>query len=109
MEYVTNCFMDHSLFQRALKEAFKIFCNKTVGGFSSSEQLATFCDNILKKSGNEKLSDEAIEETLEKVVKVLVYISDKDLFAEFYRKKLAQRLLFDRSRNDDMKGVFSQN
>ncbi|KDO60737.1 hypothetical protein CISIN_1g043775mg, partial [Citrus sinensis] len=98
MEYVTNCFMDHSLFQRALKEAFKIFCNKTVGGFSSSEQLATFCDNILKKSGNEKLSDEAIEETLEKVVKVLVYISDKDLFAEFYRKKLARRLLFDRSR-----------
>ncbi|KAH9794576.1 Cullin-1 [Citrus sinensis] len=88
----------YCLFQRALKEAFKIFCNKTVGGFSSSEQLATFCDNILKKSGNEKLSDEAIEETLEKVVKVLVYISDKDLFAEFYRKKLAQRLLFDRSR-----------
>ncbi|KAK7268332.1 hypothetical protein RIF29_21030 [Crotalaria pallida] len=28
--------------------------------------------------------DEAIEETLEKVVKLLAYISDKDLFAEFY-------------------------
>lgn len=77
--------------------------------------LATFCDNILKKGGSEKLSDEAIEETLEKVcrsldaiefiqinlispfslffllgglfqvVKLLAYISDKDLFAEFYR------------------------
>ncbi|KAH9730299.1 Cullin-1 [Citrus sinensis] len=101
MEYVTNCFINHTLFHKALKEAFEIFCNKAVGGSSSSELLATFCDNILKKGGNEKLSDEAIEETLEKVVKLLAYISDKDLFAEFYRKKLARRLLFDRSANDD--------
>ncbi|KAE8699622.1 Cullin-1 [Hibiscus syriacus] len=49
---------------------------------SSAELLATFCDNILKKGGSEKLSDEAIEETLR-------------------RKKLARRLLFDRSANDD--------
>ncbi|XP_044494153.1 cullin-1 isoform X2 [Mangifera indica] len=101
MEYVTNCFQNHTLFHKALKEAFEIFCNKTVSGCSSSELLATFCDNILKKGGSEKLSDEAIEETLEKVVKLLAYISDKDLFAEFYRKKLARRLLFDRSANDD--------
>ncbi|KAI7982032.1 Cullin-1 [Camellia lanceoleosa] len=73
----------------ALKEAFEVFCNKGVGGSSSAELLAAFCDNILKKGGSEKLSDEAIEETLEKVVKLLAYISDKDLFAEFYRKKLA--------------------
>ncbi|XP_022770978.1 cullin-1-like isoform X2 [Durio zibethinus] len=87
--------------EQALKEAFEVFCNKTVTGSSSAELLATFCDNILKKGGSEKLSDEAIEETLEKVVKLLAYISDKDLFAEFYRKKLARRLLFDRSANDD--------
>ncbi|ONK69190.1 uncharacterized protein A4U43_C05F20270 [Asparagus officinalis] len=68
---------------------------------SSAELLASFCDNILKKGGNEKLSDEAIEETLEKVVKLLAYISDKDFFAEFYRKKLARRLLFDKSANDE--------
>lgn len=49
----------------------------------------------------EKLSDEAIEETLEKVVKLLAYISDKDLFAEFYRKKLARRLLHNTSSSDD--------
>lgn len=34
-------------------------------------------------------------------MKLLAYISDKDLFAEFYRKKLARRLLFDRSANDE--------
>ncbi|KAG4186947.1 hypothetical protein ERO13_A08G074300v2 [Gossypium hirsutum] len=101
MAYVTDCFQNHTLFHKALKEAFEVFCNKTVTGNSSAELLATFCDNILKKGGSEKLSDEAIEETLEKVVKLLAYISDKDLFAEFYKKKLAWRLLFDRSANDD--------
>jgi cullin 1 len=92
-----------------------VFCNKGVSGSTSAELLATFCDNILKKGGSEKLSDEAIEDTLEKVqtsllcvlfylqtlahscwldlniltihqvVRLLAYISDKDLFAEFYR------------------------
>lgn len=47
------------------------------------------------------MTDEAIEDTLEKVVKLLAYISDKDLFAEFYRKKLARRLLHDRSSSDE--------
>ncbi|GMN46436.1 hypothetical protein TIFTF001_015620 [Ficus carica] len=101
LAYVNDCFQNHSLFHKALKEAFEVFCNKGVAGSTSAELLATFCDNILKKGGSEKLSDEAIEETLEKVVKLLAYISDKDLFAEFYRKKLARRLLFDKSANDD--------
>ncbi|CAH9098751.1 unnamed protein product [Cuscuta epithymum] len=101
MAYVTDCFSNNSLFHKALKEAFEVFCNKIVGGCSSAELLASYCDNILKKGGSEKLSDEDIEETLDKVVKLLAYISDKDLFAEFYRKKLSRRLLFDKSANDD--------
>ncbi|KAF1887345.1 hypothetical protein Lal_00040947 [Lupinus albus] len=101
LKYVNDCFQNHTLFHKALKEAFEIFCNKGVAGSSNAELLATFCDNILKKGGSEKLSDEAIEETLENVVRLLAYISDKDLFAEFYRKKLARRLLFDKSANDE--------
>ncbi|XP_031121416.1 cullin-1-like [Ipomoea triloba] len=101
LAYVNDCFQNHSLFHKALKEAFEVFCNKGVAGSTNAELLATFCDNILKKGGCEKLSDEAIEETLEKVVKLLAYIGDKDLFAEFYRKKLARRLLFDKSANDE--------
>ncbi|ESR61419.1 hypothetical protein CICLE_v10018125mg [Citrus x clementina] len=46
----------------------------------------------------QQAEDAAKNKQEQKVVKVLVYISDKDLFAEFYRKKLARRLLFDRSR-----------
>ncbi|ESQ36634.1 hypothetical protein EUTSA_v10009855mg [Eutrema salsugineum] len=101
MLYVFECFQNHTLFHKALKEAFEIFCNKRVATSSSAELLATFCDNLFKKGGIDKLSDEAIENTLDNVVKLLSYISDKDLFAEFYRKKLARRLLFDRSSNDE--------
>ncbi|KAL6178407.1 hypothetical protein ACLB2K_049925 [Fragaria x ananassa] len=90
-------------FHKALNEAFEVFCNKAVAGSSCAELLAAFCDDLLKKGGGEKLSgDQGIEETLEKAIKTLLpYISDKDHFAEFYRKRLACRLLFDRSANKD--------
>lgn len=101
MSYVIDCFNNHTIFHKALKEAFEVFLNKAVAGCSSAELLAAFSDNLLKKGGSEKLSDEAIEDSLDKVVKLLVYVSDKDLFAEFYRKKLSRRLLFDKSANDD--------
>ncbi|KAH0767967.1 hypothetical protein KY285_003838 [Solanum tuberosum] len=111
LAYVNNCFQNHTLFHKALEEAFELFCNKGVAGSSSTELLATFCDVILKKGESEKLSDEAMEEILQKekadnrphlqVVKLLAYISDKDLFAEFYRRTLARRLLFDNSANDE--------
>ncbi|PWA85907.1 Cullin, conserved site-containing protein [Artemisia annua] len=77
--YVNDCFMNHTIFHKALKEAFEIFSNKGVAGSSSVKLLATG-DNILKKVGCEKLNDEATEDTLKKVVKLLAYISDKDLF-----------------------------
>ncbi|KAK9809634.1 hypothetical protein WJX73_009175 [Symbiochloris irregularis] len=101
MQYVTECFSNSSIFHKALKEAFEQFCNKQVGGTSSAELMASFCDNLLKKGGSEKLSDDAVEGTLEKVVRLLAYISDKDLFAEFFRKKLARRLLNSNSASDE--------
>ncbi|KAL3749382.1 hypothetical protein ACJRO7_010486 [Eucalyptus globulus] len=98
--YVNDCFQNHALFNKAFRMAFETLCDKGVGGSSMAELLATFCNDILRKR-SKKLSDEAIEETLEKVVKLLSYISCKDLFAGFYRKKLATRLLFDNSASDD--------
>mmetsp|Transcript_133 Transcript_133/g.406 ORF Transcript_133/g.406 Transcript_133/m.406 type:complete len:742 (+) Transcript_133:275-2500(+) len=101
LQYVSGCFNNNAQFHKALKEAFELFCNKGVHGSNSAELLATFCDNLLKKGGSEKLSDEAIESTLENVVRLLAYINDKDMFSEFYRKRLARRLLFDKSANDE--------
>ncbi|KAL5220115.1 hypothetical protein ABZP36_024828 [Zizania latifolia] len=99
--HITNCFQDTTVFHKALKEAFQVFCNKDIAGCSSAELFAAYCDTIVRKAGSEKLSDEAVEETLEKVVKLLTYISDKDLFVEFHRKKLGRRLLFERNTNDE--------
>ena len=101
LRFVHGCFDGTMIFHKALKEAFEVFCNKNILSSTSAEMLASFCDNLLKKGSSEKLSDEAMEETLDKVVKLLAFVSDKDLFAEFYRKKLARRLLNDRSANDD--------
>ncbi|KAK8611861.1 hypothetical protein V6N13_131899 [Hibiscus sabdariffa] len=101
MTYLNSCFQGHNQFQKALKEAFEVICNKTVNGSPSAEILASFADHVLRKGGSEKLGDDDIEERLEKIVKLLDYLIDKDVFAEFYRKKLARRLLFDRITNDD--------
>ncbi|KAK9927643.1 hypothetical protein M0R45_024819 [Rubus argutus] len=103
MAYVNHCFKNYYPFHRALQDAFEIFCNKAVAGNSSAELLAAFCDNLLKSKGNEILmGEQEIEETLEKVANTLLpYLSDKDLFAEFYRKRLARRLLFDRCLSKD--------
>jgi hypothetical protein len=50
------------------------------GSYLSHSPLPSPCFLNLQ-GGSEKLSDEAVEETLEKVVKLLAYVSDKDLFA----------------------------
>ena len=95
-----GCFQGHSIFHKAMKEAFEVFVNKDIGKTSTAELLSNFCDNLLKKSG-ERLSDDALEEKLEKVVRLFSYLSDKDIFAEFYKKQLAKRLLLARSSSDD--------
>ena len=49
MLYVSDCFANSSLFHKALKEAFEFFCNKNVGGSSTAELMANFCDLLLRK------------------------------------------------------------
>ena len=95
-----GCFQGHTIFHKAMKEAFEVFVNKDIGKTTTAELLSQFCDNLLKKSG-ERLSDEALEDKLEKVVRLFSYLSDKDIFAEFYKKQLAKRLLLARSSSDD--------
>jgi len=97
---VNNQFEKNSLFHRALKDAFVEFVNKSVGKYTNAELMSSFCDRILKKGG-EKLSDEEVEDNLEKVVNLFTYLTDKDLFAEIYRNQLAKRLLNQRSSSDD--------
>lgn len=89
LQYLSDCSMNHSLFLKSFREAFEVFCNKGVAASNIAELLATFCDILLKKGGSGKLSDGAIEGSLEKVVKLPTHMNNKDMFGEFHRKKLA--------------------
>ncbi|KAF5177369.1 Cullin-1 [Thalictrum thalictroides] len=100
LSYCNDCFMGDANFHKALKEGFEVFFNKEIAGMSCAEFFSTFCDTFLQKgSAVEKLGYDAIERTIEKVALLLAYLQEKDLFAEFSRKKLARRLLSDRSSN----------
>ncbi|GKV31524.1 hypothetical protein SLEP1_g40204 [Rubroshorea leprosula] len=94
--YTNDCFKGETCLLLDLKIAFQEFWRKGVVGMSCSKILASFCDNIIRKGGNE-----AIEETLQKVEDLLDYITcaDRDLFAKFYWKKMTQRLLFYKNAN----------
>jgi cullin 1 len=96
---VQGPFENNQLFQKVLKEAFEVFVNKDIGNTTTAELLSTFCDNIMK-TGGDKLEGE-IDVNLDKIVMLFSYLSDKDMFAEFYRKQLAKRLLLNRSASDD--------
>ncbi|XP_024174245.1 cullin-1 [Rosa chinensis] len=99
--YVNDCFKNYSPFLKVWKDAFMVFFNRSVGESSSADLLARFCDNLLRREES-LMSEQEIEETVAKVVSTLLpCLSDKDLFAEFYRKRLARRLLFDRRLSKD--------
>ena len=93
-------FLGHHYFQRALKDAFCEIVNRNVGQFTNAELMSTFCDRILK-SGGEKLNESKLEENLDSIVQLFLYLTEKDLFAEIYRNQLAKRLLNQRSTSDD--------
>jgi len=99
-ELVKECFGQNTIFQKAMKEAFEQFVNKDIHKVTTAEMLSNFCDNLLKKSG-ERLDEQQLDDKLEKVVRLFSYLTDKDIFAEFYKKQLAKRLLLQRSASDD--------
>jgi len=97
---VHECFSQDSLFQKSLKEAFEVFINRDIGKYSFAALMSSFCDRILKKSG-ERLSETQVEALLTKMVELFSFLSDKDLFAEIYRNQLSKRLLYETSASED--------
>jgi cullin 1 len=97
---VHESFSQDSLFQKALKEAFETALNRELGKYSFAALMSSFCDRILKKSG-ERLSDDQVEVYLQKMVELFSFLTDKDLFAEIYRNQLSKRLLSETSASDD--------
>ena len=69
MDYLQHEFENENSISMPLNEAFLVICNKTVGGITSLELFASFWNNLLKKGGSLKMTDDDnIEGLLEKVV-----------------------------------------
>jgi len=97
---MTN-FDNDALFSKALSNAFGKVVNDDRGKFSNADLLSTYCDRILKKGG-EKLNDNEIDESLDKIVRIFGYLQSKDVFGDIYRNQLAKRKLNDRSASDEI-------
>jgi cullin 1 len=97
---VTGCFDGHAIFHRALKEAFEDIVNQHAFSVATSELLAEYSDQLLRKGGI-RMPVNQLHDTLDKVVRMFTYLTDKDMFSEFYRKLLARRLLLNRSASVD--------
>jgi len=70
-------------------------------GSKAPHVLAKYCDLILKK-GPLHITDEAeMEATLNDVVSLFKYLSDKDVFMMVYSKLLSKRLINDLSASED--------
>jgi cullin 1 len=96
---VMQALQGDSLFLLAMKETFEFFTNKRVGMFSISELLAMHCDIVLRKGGS--MTDSELPIELDRIVGLFQYLSDKDEFAEHFKKQLAIRLLMQRSSSEE--------
>lgn len=100
LNMVVNCLGSNPLFQKAFKEAFENIVNKGTTQMSTAELLADYSNNILCKGGK-RLEEKELQTTLDNIVGIFSYLTDKDIFSEFYRKLLSKRLLLQRSESID--------
>lgn len=100
---ILTAFNSDERFRAALDKACADFVNSnsvTSNELTSPQMLAIYCDIILRKSS--KIPEEMeVEDSLDQVMIIFRYITDKDVFQEFYSKLLAKRLIFKTSVSHD--------
>lgn len=76
---------------------FEYFLNLNT---KSPEYLSLFIDDKLKK-GVKGMSEQDIEQVLDKTMVLFRYLQEKDVFERYYKQHLAKRLLLNKSVSDD--------
>jgi len=94
---VTVSFRGEKRAQKRMKESFEHFLNEDVRAASC---LAVYVDELLRV-GLKGSTEAQVKDELQKVITVFRYLSDKDVFENFYKQHLAKRLLGGRSVSDD--------
>lgn len=86
-------------FKAALEKACTHFINKNAvttkakSSNFSAEFLAAYCHILLRKS-NKSMDDTDIDTALDEIMIVFRFIEDKDVFEGFYKRRLAERLVW---------------
>ncbi|KAK4190560.1 hypothetical protein QBC35DRAFT_74395 [Podospora australis] len=86
---LTTCFDGDLVIESWITKSFRDFVNMFP---RNAEYASLFIDDCLKR-GLKGKSDEDVEVVLQKVIVLLRYLSDRDLFERYYQKHLAKRLL----------------
>ncbi|KAJ0099957.1 hypothetical protein Patl1_21925 [Pistacia atlantica] len=94
---ISTAFNNDKTFQNALNSSFEFFINLNA---RSPEFISLFVDDKLRK-GLRGVSEEDIENVLDKVMMLFRYLQEKDVFEKYYKQHLAKRLLSGKTVSDD--------
>lgn len=92
-----KCFRSDKKSTKKLKDSFESFVNRDS---RCAAHLASYIDEMLK-NGVEGNSEVEIETKFEKVIVIFRYITDKDIFENYYKNLLCKRLLGSKSISDE--------
>lgn len=95
--FLRESFAGDKLFKQRINSDFEYFVNLNS---RTPEYLSLFIDHKLQK-GVKGLSEQEIDQVLDKSMVLFRYLQEKDVFERYYKQHLAKRLLFNKSLSDD--------
>lgn len=95
--FLHQAFSSDKEFLKMIAKDFEYFLNLNP---KSPEYLSLFIDDKLKK-GVKGMTEQEIEQVLDKTMVLFRYLQDKDVFERYYKQHLAKRLLLSKSGSDD--------
>lgn len=95
--FLHQAFSGDKDFLKMIAKDFEYFLNLNS---KSPEYLSLFIDDKLKK-GVKGMTEQEIEQVLDKTMVLFRYLQEKDVFERYYKQHLAKRLLLSKSVSDD--------
>eukprot|EP01038_Epipyxis_sp_PR26KG_P004921 gene4921-6884_t len=98
---INDAFLSEKKCLKVLKESFESFINHDN---RCASYLASYIDDLFR-NGLQSLSENDIEMKLDRVILIFKYLSDKDIFENFYKQLLSKRLLSGKSASDEIEKI----
>lgn len=94
-EILVKAFMKDKQVEGSITRAFETFINQQS---KAPEFISLYMDDALRQKGK---SEEEITEVLQSTVEIFRFLSEKDIFEDYYKIHLAKRMLYGKSVSDD--------